>query len=97
MQRYFSLPFSLSKFVVAGGTESMSNAPHLLHMRNGIRYGNGELNDALVADCLSDAETALSMGAVCEHLASKMEISREEQVHYHLSNHLLGFIHTFIL
>ena len=75
-----SLMLGDAELVVAGGVESMSNAPHLLRIRNGIRYGNGQVEDSLHVDCLSDAKSGMSMGQVCEMLAHNLNISRVEQV-----------------
>lgn len=66
--------------VVAGGMESMSNAPYLLDKaRNGYRMGNGTLVDSLIRDGLWDVYNDFHMGAAAELCAERFGISREEQ------------------
>jgi acetyl-CoA C-acetyltransferase len=66
--------------VLAGGTESMSNAPYLLNKaRWGQRMGNGELVDSMITDGLWDAFNDYHMGITAENVAEKWNISREEQ------------------
>jgi acetyl-CoA C-acetyltransferase len=66
--------------VLAGGTESMSNAPYLLNKaRWGQRMGNGELVDSMITDGLWDAFNNYHMGITAENVAEKWNISREEQ------------------
>jgi acetyl-CoA C-acetyltransferase len=66
--------------VLAGGTESMSNAPYLLNKaRWGQRMGNGELVDSMISDGLWDAFNNYHMGITAENVAEKWNISREEQ------------------
>jgi acetyl-CoA C-acetyltransferase len=73
---------------VAGGMESMSNAPYLLHkMRDGYRLGNGELVDAVIHDGLWDAFEDCHMGCTGEVVAEKYHIAREEQDEYALNSH----------
>jgi acetyl-CoA C-acetyltransferase len=69
-----------AKVVVAGGMESMTNAPHLLNgSRTGIRYGNGELVDHMAWDGLTDPYQNQSMGLFGEMCAEKHGFSREAQ------------------
>jgi len=69
-----------SRVVVAGGTESMSNAPYLLKgARWGYRMGHGELVDALIAEGLTCALEGCHMGSTAEAIAAKTGISRAEQ------------------
>lgn len=69
--------------VVAGGMESMSNAPHYLPSgRTGIKYGNGQIIDAIVRDGLQDPYKGTMMGNTAEICAKGCEISREEQDAY---------------
>ncbi|MGA8262528.1 MAG: acetyl-CoA C-acyltransferase family protein [Arenicellales bacterium] len=64
---------------VAGGAESMSNAPHLLPgMRWGVRMGDAEVVDAMVA-ALHDPFQSCHMGVTAENVARKWDISREDQ------------------
>ncbi len=66
--------------VVAGGMESMSNAPFLLkEMRAGKRYGDSEAVDSMIYDGLWDCYYNANMGTLCELTAKKYDISRKEQ------------------
>lgn len=66
--------------VVAGGMESMSNAPHLqLGTRRGTRYGTITMADHLELDGLTDADTGISMGELSEEHAQRYPVTREEQ------------------
>jgi len=66
--------------VVAGGMESMTNAPHLLpKSRRGFKYGSVELIDAMAHDGLTDAFDHLAMGESTERHNAKLHIGREEQ------------------
>jgi acetyl-CoA C-acetyltransferase len=66
--------------VVAGGMESMTNAPHLLpNSRKGYKYGAVEMIDAMALDGLTDAFDGLSMGESTERHNAKLGITREEQ------------------
>lgn len=74
--------------VVAGGMESMTNAPHLLPSgRSGIRYGNGQVLDAIVRDALQDPYTGDMMGNCGEICSEGKNISREEQDAYALASY----------
>lgn len=69
--------------VVAGGQESMSNAPYLLpKARAGYKMGNGELVDSMINDGLWDVYNNFHMGIAAEMCASSCSISREEQDEY---------------
>ena len=66
--------------IIAGGQESMSNAPSLLpQARNGYRMGDGKVVDSMVADGLTDAYNHYHMGITAENIAEKYSISREQQ------------------
>ncbi len=74
--------------VVAGGMESMSNAPHYVYgMRGGIKYGNQPLVDALQFDGLWCSFGDAVMGGYAEYTAEKAGVSREEQDEYALQSH----------
>jgi acetyl-CoA C-acetyltransferase len=74
--------------VVAGGMESMSNAPYLLQQaRSGYRMGNGNLVDAMIHDGLWDVYNQFHMGAAAEMVAEKYKISREEQDAFAVESH----------
>ncbi len=68
-----------SAIVVAGGQESMSQAPHCGHLRNGVKMGNAELVDTMIKDGLWDAFNGYHMGNTAENVAQKWQITRPEQ------------------
>jgi acetyl-CoA C-acetyltransferase len=69
-----------ARLVLCGGTESMSNAPHLLNRtRSGYKLGDGVLIDSLLRDGLTDAFSDEHMGLTAERLAELYKISREAQ------------------
>ncbi|MDR0968076.1 MAG: thiolase family protein [Holosporaceae bacterium] len=69
--------------VVAGGMESMTNAPYLLEKaRSGYRFGDGKIVDHIVKDGLTDAYEKRVMGAFAEETAAAYGFSREEQDEY---------------
>ena len=68
-----------SAIVVAGGQESMSQAPHCVHMRDGKKMGNAELIDTMVKDGLWDAFNGYHMGTTAENVAERWQITRDEQ------------------
>jgi acetyl-CoA C-acetyltransferase len=65
--------------VVAGGQESMSQAPHCVGMRAGIKLGDAALTDTLIRDGLWDAFHGYHMGETAENVAARWKISRAEQ------------------
>ena len=65
--------------VVAGGMESMTNAPHMVNARGGIRYGDGKLVDHMAWDGLTNPYDGKAMGVFGELCADKYHFSREEQ------------------
>ena len=68
-----------SKVVVAGGQESMSRAPHAQMLRNGQKMGPLELVDTMIKDGLWDAFHGYHMGQTAENIASRWQITREDQ------------------
>ena len=77
-----------AEIVVAGGMESMTNAPYLLPQgRSGFRMGNATVVDSMVTDGLWDAFNDYHMGITAENVAEKYNISREEQDDYALNSH----------
>ena len=75
------------RLFVAGGVESMSQAPHLVYGRlNQLRYGNVEMKDALVVDGLWCAFEDWAMGNAAEYIADEFGISREEMDRYALDS-----------
>ncbi len=73
---------------VAGGRESMSNAPYILpEARNGVRLGHGKLVDSMIADGLWDVYNDFHMGNTGELVAKKYEISRRQQDEFAARSH----------
>ena len=68
-----------SKIIVAGGQESMSLAPHAIHLRDGKKLGDTELIDTMIKDGLWDAFHGYHMGITAENVAEKFQITRQEQ------------------
>jgi len=76
------------KIVVAGGMESMTNAPHLLPAaRKGIKYGSAELVDSMALDGLTDAFDRVSMGESTERHNARLGITRGEQDEFSAMSH----------
>jgi acetyl-CoA C-acetyltransferase len=77
-----------SEIVVAGGMESMTNAPYLLpQARKGYRLGNAQIIDSMVHDGLWDVYNDYHMGNTGENVAEKYHVTREEQDEYALNSH----------
>ena len=68
-----------SKIVIAGGQENMSLAPHAVHLRDGKKLGNTEMIDTMIKDGLWDAFHGYHMGITAENVASKFQVTREDQ------------------
>ena len=72
-----------NQVMVAGGMESMSNAPYLLpKARGGLRMGHGELQDCMFTDGLEDAKTGRLMGAFAQDVADQHQLTREGMDEY---------------
>lgn len=75
------------EIVLAGGTESMSNAPYLLpKARNGYRMGDGTIVDSMIFDGLTDAFHHYHMGITAENIATQWQLSRDEQDNFALKS-----------
>jgi acetyl-CoA C-acetyltransferase len=75
--------------VVAGGTESMSNAPYLAReMRWGNRYGDSKFEDAMIVDGLWDVYNQFHMGATGERIAKKYGVTRKQADEYAYESHM---------
>ena len=68
-----------SAIIVAGGQESMTQAPHCVHLRAGVKMGDTELVDTMIKDGLWDAFNGYHMGNTAENVAQKWQITREHQ------------------
>jgi acetyl-CoA C-acetyltransferase len=74
--------------IVAGGMESMSNAPYFLpKARSGYRLGNGELVDGVIHDGLWDSFNNFHMGSAAELIARKFKVTREDQDRFSVESH----------
>jgi len=76
---YQSIACNDSKIIIAGGQESMTNAPHTINFRNGEKLEETNLVDAMIKDGLWDAFNGYHMGVTAENVAEKWKISRNEQ------------------
>ena len=68
-----------AEMVVAGGQESMSQAPHCAQLRNGVKMGNYEMIDTMIKDGLWDAFNGYHMGNTAENVAKQYQITRAQQ------------------
>jgi acetyl-CoA C-acetyltransferase len=68
-----------ASIVVAGGQESMSQAPHVAHLRDGTKMGDVKFIDTMIKDGLWDAFNGYHMGTTAENVARQWQITREEQ------------------
>ncbi len=68
-----------SSIVVAGGQESMTQAPHCMYLRGGKKMGDAEMVDTMIRDGLWDAFNGYHMGCTAENIANQWQISREQQ------------------
>lgn len=68
-----------SHIVICGGQESMSLAPHVMHLRQGTKMGAATMTDTMVHDGLTDAFHNIHMGVTAENVAKEFNITREEQ------------------
>jgi acetyl-CoA C-acetyltransferase len=74
-----SIACGYSQLVISGGQESMSNATHCIYARKGQKMGNLSLLDTMMLDGLTDAFSNQAMGITAENIASKYQISRQQQ------------------
>ncbi len=77
-----------SSIVAAGGMESMSCAQHAAHLRNGVKMGPLELVDTMLRDGLTDVFHGYHMGVTAENVATKFQITREQQDEFALGSQL---------
>jgi len=76
---FHSILSNNSNIVVAGGQESMSQAPHVVHLRNGKKLGDTELIDSMIKDGLWDAFNGYHMGITAENVAQQFQVTRKDQ------------------
>ena len=75
-----------SKVIIAGGQESMSLAPHSIHLRDGKKLGDTELTDTMIKDGLWDAFHGYHMGITAENVAEKFQVTRDQQDKFALNS-----------
>jgi acetyl-CoA C-acetyltransferase len=75
------------EIVVAGGMESMTNAPHLINQRQGVKFGDVTVRDHMALDGLTDPWDGIPMGESTERSGAKLGISREEQDEFAALSH----------
>ena len=85
-QGYQAIKLGEADIVVAGGQESMSQAPHAAHLRNGQRMGGLEFVDTMLRDGLIDAFHGYHMGNTAENIAERWQITRKEQDDFAISS-----------
>jgi len=68
-----------ANIIAAGGQESMSQAPHCQHLRNGVKMGDYKMIDTMIRDGLWDAFNGYHMGTTAENVAKQWQITREQQ------------------
>ena len=85
---YQSILCNDSKIVIAGGQESMTNAPHAIHFRSKKKLEEENLIDTMIKDGLWDAFNGYHMGVTAENVAQKWKITRKEQDDFALSSQM---------
>jgi acetyl-CoA C-acetyltransferase len=76
---YQQIKDGAASVVVAGGMESMSQAPHVMHLREGTKMGDAKMIDTMIKDGLWDAFNGYHMGNTAENVARQFQITRDEQ------------------
>jgi acetyl-CoA C-acetyltransferase len=85
---YDAIALGHSELVIAGGQESMSNAPHASLLRKAVKMGNAEMIDTMMQDGLVDAFSNVAMGITAENISKKYNILRDEQDEFALNSQL---------
>ena len=85
---YQSIISNDAKIVVAGGQESMTNAPQTIHFRKNKKLDESKLVDTMIKDGLWDAFNGYHMGVTAENVAEKWQITREDQDNFALSSQI---------
>ena len=85
---YQSIISNDSKVVIAGGQESMTNAPHAIHFRNGKKLDEENLINTMIKDGLWDAFNGYHMGVTAENVANKWGVTRKDQDNFALSSQI---------
>ncbi len=76
---YQAIKLGDAKIIIAGGQESMSMAPHCMHLRGGTKMGDAQMIDTMIKDGLWDAFNGYHMGQTAENVAQKWQITRDMQ------------------
>lgn len=79
---YQSIAAGSQNVLICGGQESMSNAPHVVALRNGTKFGDATLQDTITKDGLTDAMCNAVMGVTAENVAKRFAVTRDEQDAY---------------
>mgnify|MGYP006151425361 CR=1 FL=1 len=82
-----SIMTGMNDIVIAGGMESMSQTPHYVSMRNGTKYGNGNMVDGIINDGLMDVYSNQLMGGCAEECAKEHNFSREDQDNFAIDSY----------
>jgi len=85
---YQSIVTGDAKIIIAGGQESMTNAPHAIYFRKGKKLNESNLIDTMIKDGLWDAFNGYHMGITAENVAKKWKITRKEQDDFALSSQI---------
>lgn len=83
-----SIALGDNDIVVAGGMENMSQIPHYMHLRKGVKFGKTEMIDGLQIDGLTDVYDQCAMGVFADECASSYNISREDQDEFAKTSYL---------
>ena len=75
-----------SKIVISGGQENMSLAPHFINLRDGKKLGDAQMVDSMIRDGLWDAFHGYHMGVTAENVATKFQVTRDDQDKFALSS-----------
>ena len=75
-----------SKIVISGGQENMSLAPHFINLREGKKLGDAQMVDSMIRDGLWDAFHGYHMGVTAENVATKFQVTRDDQDKFALSS-----------
>ncbi len=81
-----SIKLNEAKYIISGGQENMSMAPHSIHLRNNNKFFEKDLIDTMIFDGLKDAFNHYHMGVTAENIAEKYKISREEQDNFAINS-----------
>jgi acetyl-CoA C-acetyltransferase len=76
-----------NQLVLAGGIENMDLAPHMIQMRNGVKFGDAKMVDHMQADGLTCAFEKWGMGFAADYIAQKHSVSREDQDRFSVQSH----------